>query len=310
MEIFVLKRKLKTFYHTPRVLIKKIWNMFEPFVSDEFFLKVSSFISIGYWPNFKNPKTFNDKIQWLKLNYRKKEYTKMVDKVAAKDYVAGILGNKYIIPTLGVWNSIDEVDWKELPNQFVIKATHDSGGVVICKDKATFNIEEAISLLKGAGKKNYARFSKEYVYYYVPHRFLAEKFMLPSDASINDDLSDYKFYCFNGEPKYCQVIRDRNTKETIDFYDMEWKHMDFVGLNIVAKNGTKPVPCPKKLDEMIGVCRNLSKNIPFVRVDLYVIDGNVYFGEITFYPASGLGLFTPAEWNLKLGEMIKLPSKV
>lgn len=197
-----------------------------------------------------------------------------------------------------------------LPNQFVIKATHDSGGVVICKDKATFNIEEAISLLKGAGKKNYARFSKEYVYYDVPHRFLEQKFMLPSDASINDDLSDYNFYCFNCEPKYCQVIRDRNTKETIDFYDMEWNHMDFVWLNLVAKNGTKPVPCPKKLDEMIGVCRNLSKNIPFVRVDLYVIDGNVYFGGITFYPASGLGLFTPAEWNLKLGEMIKLPSKV
>ena len=306
-----MSSKIKYIVRNPALLFLTLGHReWFNWISDKTYLKIAYWARMHKRLNLDNPQTFSEKLQWMKLYDRNPLYTKLVDKYEVKPIVEKRIGSQYIIPTLGVWNSIDEVDWKGLPNQFVIKATHYSGGVVICKDKATFNIEEAISLLKGAGKKNYARFSKEYVYYDVPHRFLEQKFMLPSDASINDDLSDYNFYCFNCEPKYCQVIRDRNTKETIDFYDMEWNHMDFVGLNLVAKNGTKPVPCPKKLDEMIGVCRNLSKNIPFVRVDLYVIDGNVYFGEITFYPASGLGLFTPAEWNLKLGEMIKLPSKV
>lgn len=306
-----MSSKIKDIVRNPALLFLTLGHReWFNWISDKTYLKIAYWARMHKRLNLDNPQTFSEKLQWMKLYDRNPLYTKLVDKYEVKPIVEKRIGSQYIIPTLGVWNSIEEVDWKGLPNQFVIKATHDSGGVVICKDKATFNIEEAISLLKGAGKKNYARFSKEYVYYDVPHRFLEQKFMLPSDASINDDLSDYNFYCFNCEPKYCQVIRDRNTKETIDFYDMEWNHMDFVGLNLVAKNGTKPVPCPKKLDEMIGVCRNLSKNIPFVRVDLYVIDGNVYFGEITFYPASGLGLFTPAEWNLKLGEMIKLPSKV
>lgn len=306
-----MSSKIKYIVRNPALLFLTLGHReWFNWISDKTYLKIAYWARMHKRLNLDNPQTFSEKLQWMKLYDRNPLYTKLVDKYEVKPIVEKRIGSQYIIPTLGVWNSIEEVDWKGLPNQFVIKATHDSGGVVICKDKATFNIEEAISLLKGAGKKNYARFSKEYVYYDVPHRFLEQKFMLPSDASINDDLSDYNFYCFNCEPKYCQVIRDRNTKETIDFYDMEWNHMDFVGLNLVAKNGTKPVPCPKKLDEMIGVCRNLSKNIPFVRVDLYVIDGNVYFGEITFYPASGLGLFTPAEWNLKLGEMIKLPSKV
>ena len=133
--------------------------------------------------------------------------------------------------------------------------------------------------------------------------------MVPSDR-LNDstyDLSDYKFFCFNGEPQFCQVIRDRNSNETIDFYDMEWIHQEFIGLNPVARNGLNPVACPKHLDEMQNICRKLSKGIPFVRVDLYVIDDKTYFGELTFFPASGFGVFSPKEWNVKLGDLLELP---
>ena len=259
-----------------------------------------------------NPKTFTEKIQWLKLHDRKPIYTKMADKYEVKEYVAQRIGEQYVIPTLGVWDRFDDIDFSLLPSQFVLKSTNGGGGtgVVICKDKSKFDKESAKRQLTKSMNVSADAFQGEWVYKGIKPRIIAEKFMTPIKNPAPADLPDYKFFCFNGEPRYCQVIRDRRSKETIDFYDMDWVHQEFVGLNPNVVNGKEPVECPKNLDEMKGICRKLAKDISFVRVDLYVIDDEEYFGELTFYPNSGFGRFTPEEWNVRLGELLTLPNEI
>lgn len=277
---------------------------------DKTYLQLLYRFKMGHRLDLNHPKTFTEKIQWLKLYNRRPEYTLMVDKYAVKKYVADIIGEKYIIPTLGVWDKPEDIDWDALPNEFVLKTTHGggSGGVVICKDKKTFDRNKAILTLRDSMNGDIYRSLREWPYKDVKKRVLAEKYMAPKDMVNNPiyDLSDYKFFCFNGEPKYCQVIRDRHSKETIDFYDMNWRHQEFVGLNPIASNGINPVPRPLLLDDMICICHKLSENMKFVRIDMYVIDNRIYFGEITFYPASGMGLFNPDKWNEELGNLISL----
>lgn len=292
-----------------------VQNFFR-WLPDKPYLQLLYRFKMGHRLDLKSPKTFTEKIQWLKLYNRKPEYTFMVDKYAVKKYVADIIGEKYIIPTLGVWDKPEDIDWDALPNEFVLKTTHGggSGGVVICKDKKTFDRNKAILTLRDSMNSDIYRSLREWPYKDVKKRVLAEKYMAPKDMVNNPiyDLSDYKFFCFNGEPKYCQVIRDRHSKESIDFYDMNWRHQEFVGLNPVTSsgknlvNGVNPVPRPLLLDDMICVCHKLSKNMKFVRIDMYVIDNRIYFGEITFYPASGMGLFNPDKWNEELGNLISL----
>lgn len=277
---------------------------------DKTYLQLLYRFKMGHRLDLNHPKTFTEKIQWLKLYNRRPEYTLMVDKYAVKKYVADIIGEKYIIPTLGVWDKPEDIDWDALPNEFVLKTTHGggSGGVVICKDKKTFDRNKAILTLRDSMNGDIYRSLREWPYKDVKKRVLAEKYMAPKDMVNNPiyDLSDYKFFCFNGEPKYCQVIRDRHSKESIDFYDMNWRHQEFVGLNPIASNGINPVPRPLLLDDMICICHKLSENKKFVRIDMYVIDNRIYFGEITFYPASGMGLFNPDKWNEELGNLISL----
>lgn len=277
---------------------------------DKTYLQLLYRFKMGHRLDLNHPKTFTEKIQWLKLYNRRPEYTLMVDKYAVKKYVADIIGEKYIIPTLGVWDKPEDIDWDALPNEFVLKTTHEggSGGVVICKDKKTFDRNKAILTLRDSMNGDIYRSLREWPYKDVKKRVLAEKYMAPKDMVNNPiyDLSDYKFFCFNGEPKYCQVIRDRHSKESIDFYDMNWRHQEFVGLNPIASNGINPVPRPLLLDDMICICHKLSENMKFVRIDMYVIDNRIYFGEITFYPASGMGLFNPDKWNEELGNLISL----
>lgn len=271
---------------------------------DKLYLTLLFRCKMGYWIDWKNPKTFSEKLQWLKLYNRKPEYTIMVDKYAVKEYVAKIIGEEYIIPTLGVWDTPEEINWDELPNQFVLKTTHDSGTVIVCKDKNEIDFKIVKKRLKKSLKKNYFYHGREWPYKNVKRRIIAEQYMEDRDS---EDLIDYKFYCFNGEPIYCQVIRDRRSKETIDFYDADWNHMPFVGLNPIVKNGITQVVKPYNLEDMLSICRKVASQLPFVRVDLYSIQRKVYMGEITFYPASGMGVFTPQEWNYKLGELISLP---
>lgn len=258
--------------------------------------------------DLKNPKTFNEKLQWMKLYDRRPEYTTMVDKYAVKEYVAKLIGEKYIIPTLGVWDSPENIDWDDLPNQFVLKCTHDSGGLVICRDKSKLDKKAAVDKLRKSLKRDYYKAGREWPYKNVPRRIIAEKYMEVTPEI--KELPDYKWYCFNGEPTYCQVIQNRTSEETIDFFDKNWNLQDFIGLNPSARHATIPLERPANLETQILIARELSKNIPFSRIDLYNINGESWFGEITLYPASGTsGTFSPEKYNELLGNMIQLPGE-
>jgi hypothetical protein len=274
--------------------------------SDKLFLKLRYRLQLGHRLNLKNPKRFTEKIQWLKLYNRKPEFTTMVDKYAVKEFVANKIGEKYIIPTLGVWDKFDDIDFDALPERFVLKTTHGGGGggVVICKDRATFDKEKAQQIINRSMKGDIYLHYREWPYKNVPRRIIAEKFIT---NGYDEELTDYKFYCFNGEPRYCQVIADRRTKETIDFFDMDWNHQDFYGLNPKCGPAAKPAAKPQGFDTMKRIARELAKDTEFVRVDLYAVNENQYFGELTFYPASGIGVFTPDSADFDLGKLLSLP---
>ena len=264
-------------------------------------------LSSGKKLNLEDPKLFGEKLQWLKLHDDQLQYKDLVDKYAVKDYVAGIIGQQYIIPTLGVWDKFDDIDFSGLPDRFVLKCTHDSGGLVICKDKRTLDIRDAKQKIDKCMKSNYFYVGREPPYRHVPHRIIAERYM---ENAQGEELADYKFYCFQGRPAYCQVISERRTSEKIDFFDMAWNHMDFTGFGSPLKPPSeRPVPVPEGFDEMKKIAALLSKDIPFLRVDLYNIDGKPYFGELTFFPASGFGRFEPDQYNGLIGDMIKLPEE-
>lgn len=250
-----------------------------------------------------------EKIQWLKLYNRKPEYTIMVDKVKVKQYVEEKLGKECIIPNLGVWESPEEIDFDALPNQFVLKCNHNSGtGMYICKDKRTLDIEKVKAGLRKGLKENYFLHGREWPYKDVPRRILAEKFMVDDNVK---ELKDYKFFCFGGIPRLCQVISDRNTDMKIDFYDMEWNRVvglvEFAGLAQYVQNSDNDIARPRSFDDMKRMAAVLSAEIPFARIDFYDIQGKAYFGEITFFPTSGFVLFSPDEWNERLGNLIEIP---
>lgn len=284
-------------------MIKRMLKKISRLIPDKLYLKIVYYCFLRKRLNLKNPKTFNEKLQWLKIYNRKDEYTKMVDKYEARFFVACKIGKEYLVPLLGVWDSANEIDFDSLPEQFVLKTTHDSGGVVICKNKSTLDKENIKHFLKKHLKNNYYYDWREWPYKNVKPRIIAEKYLKESNS---DNLKDYKIYCFNGVPKYCQVISDRYTHETIDFYDMEWNHQNFVGLTKNVHNAKYTHTKPVNLDLMINFSKILSKNIPFIRVDFFEVNKKLYFGELTFYPASGFGEFYPSKYNDILGDMIML----
>ena len=226
--------------------------------------------------------------------------------------MTNVIGCEHVIPTLGVWDRPEDIDWDKLPTRFVLKTTHGGGndGVVICRNINTFDKEYAINKLNKSLRTDLYKVWREWPYKDVPRRIIAEQFIAPT-VGVND-LPDYKWYCFNGEPKFCQLIQDRSLDETIDFYDTDWVHQGFIGLHPVAHPiahpAAHPAARPKNLETHIRIARKLSKDIPFSRIDLYEANNNTYFGEITFYPLSGLGTFTPERYNEILGKMLILPS--
>lgn len=276
-------------------------------VRDPLFLRIDYWLKIGKKLNLENPHFFNEKIQWLKLHDRRPEYVIMVDKIAVKEYVAGLIGYDYIIPTLGVWKKPEDIDWGSLPNRFVLKWNHDSGSIVICRDKNKLDKESAIKKLSYGAKVNGYWYGREWPYKGVKPLILAEVLLGPN--SETKPIPDYKWFCFNGEPVFCQVIQDRFTKETIDFFDTEWRHQEFIGLNPVAVPAEVIPSRPRNLETQISIARRLSQGIPFSRIDLYEINEQVYFGEITLYPASGFGEFYPPKYNEIIGKMLHLPGE-
>lgn len=273
------------------------------------------YLQLVYWANMhkklnlENPQSFNEKLQWLKLYDRKPEYTCMVDKYEAKKYVAERIGEEYIIPTLGVWNSFDDIDFTTLPNQFVLKTTHDSGSVVICKDKNSFNYENAKKSLTNSLRRDYYLEHREWPYKNVPPRIIAEKYMSDNQNAADEEssLKDYKFYCFSGEPKFLYISdrMDDHTKARVSFANMKWESAPF-GRTDYREFEELPER-PQHFEEMIKLARVLSEGFPFLRVDLYEINKKVYFGELTFHPCAGFMPFKPEEWDKKLGQLIILP---
>lgn len=300
---------LKEYLKHPSVLGCALLEHYGQWLPDSIYLKLMFRFKMGYRLNLRHPKTFSEKIQWLKLYNRNSDYTQMVDKYAVKEYVAKIIGEEYVIPTLGVWDKPEDIEWEKLPNQFVLKTTHGGGstGVVICRDKSAFDKQNAIDKLNASLEMDIYKLFKEWPYKNVPKRIIAERYVLP--ATDKKDLSDYKWYCFNGVPKYCQVIQDRTSEETIDFFDTDWRHQEFVGLNPIADQAVVAPICPSHLETQVQLASLLSKCFPFSRIDLYEAENKVYFGEITFFPMSGFGSFRPNQYNEILGQMISLPPK-
>ena len=252
--------------------------------------------------NFDSLSTFNEKLQWLKIYNRNEEYVKMVDKFEAKLYVKEKLGDEYIIKTYGVWNTFDEINFDSLPKSFVLKCTHDSGSVVIVHDKENFDINSARKILMKGLMNNLFYYGREWPYKYVKPRIIAEELLLDNE---NSNISDYKFFCFNGKVKCFKVDFDRFTSHKANYYDRNYKLLPF-GEMACPPDFSKVLTIPKNINEMIDLSEILSKGQPFLRVDFYSVNEKIYFGEMTFYPATGFGAFTDEKWDYRLGEWIEL----
>ena len=294
-----------TYIKKPKTLSLAVLSHFGTWLPDSLYLKIMFRLKMGYKLNLKNPQTFNEKLQWLKLYNRKPEYTPMVDKSEAKTIAENILGKGYVIPTLGVWNEFEDIDFNSLPDRFVLKTTNGGGGggVIICHDKSKLNLASAAKQLNSSLKANIYRNLKEWPYKNVKPRIIAEKFMVDESG----ELRDYKFYCFNGEPKVLLVASERFSghRTYFDYFDMDGNHLPFTqgGMN----NPVTPA-LPSTFEEMKQVAKKLSHGLPHVRIDLYSVDEKVYFGEFTFFDSSGFEKFTPREWDNIFGNWLKLPT--
>lgn len=272
-------------------------------IPDKLYLHIKYYLRMGKHLNLKNPQSFNEKLQWLKLYGRRPIDTVLSDKYAVKEYISKTIGEKYVIPLLGVWERFEDINFDKLPNQFVLKCTHDSGGIIICKDKASFNIEKARSAINKGLKHNFYVFSREKAYRDIPRRIIAEEY---KEDNKTKELRDYKFFCFDGEPKLLFIASDRQMKgeETkFDFFDMEFHHLPFTNGHPNAKILPDKPQC---FDEMKILAAVLSKDIPHVRVDFYEVNGQVFFGEMTYSHWGGMTPFEPEEWDYKLGGWICL----
>lgn len=276
-------------------------------MGDEAFLRKKFRVVMGKDLQLTSPVTFNEKLQWLKLHDRRPEYTMMADKYAVRDYIAHKLGEEHLIPLLGVWDDPDDIDFETLPDQFVLKCNHNSGlGMCICKDKSALDVKKVRKELRKGLRQDYYLTGREWPYKNIPRKILCEKYM----TDMGRELVDFKVHNFNGEPKLILVCQDRfsQTGLTEDFFTPQWEHLPMKRPGI--PNASQPIPKPEQLERMLELARQLSKGIPFVRTDFYVIEGQIYFGEFTFSPASGLTPFEPKDWDETLGSWLALPNEI
>jgi len=269
------------------------------------FLKNRYRYEMGKELNLEAPVTYTEKLQWLKLYDHKPEYTVMVDKFQVKQYVAERIGEPYVVPLLGVWENVNDIDFDSLPERFVLKTTHDSGGVVICKDKKTLDIAASRKKLNRFLKRNYYNCNREWPYKNVKPRIIAEEYMEDSEYK---ELRDYKFFTFGGEPRVLYIAQGRGKGEptVADFFDMDFNHLPFT---IDHEMADVPPEKPKNFEKMKCLAAELSKGTPQLRVDFYEVDGQVYFGEMTFFHCSGMAPFHPGSWDKTFGDWVVLPEK-
>lgn len=301
-----IKRGISYIIHDRSQFYDSIVRGFLGWLPDKLYLSLRYRCLMGHWINWKHPKTFTEKLQWLKVYDYKPEYTQMVDKLAVKDYVAERIGKEHIIPTLGVWDRVEDIDWESLPNQFVLKTTHGGGGcgVVVCPDKNSLDKEKAIEKLSSSMRSNAGKSYREKPYLNVPRKIIAEKYMAEHTPHVDSDLVDYKFYCFGGVPKLIMVANGRSTGDKrFAYYDTQWNPVD---IKWGAPRPDEEFPRPDNLEEMLKVASKLSAALVHARIDLYNIYSHVYFGEITFYDGSGFEKIDPESYDEYLGSLMKL----
>ena len=269
-------------------------------IPDKVYLKLVYRARMGKKLNFEKPITYNEKLQWLKLYDRNPAYISLVDKYEVRKYISKTIGEEYLIPLLGIYDRFDEIDFDELPDQFVLKCTHNSGGVIICKDKNKLNKKLVKENISHHLKQNYYYSGREWPYKYVKPRIICEKLL---NNLTEESLKDYKFFCFNGEPKSLMVVSDRDKDIRYDYFDMDFKHQAYTQQDI---NSSEAIARPVNYDKMVALARLLSRNIPHVRVDFYELEGKIYFGEMTFFNESGFRHFEPDEYDGIYGSWITI----
>lgn len=295
---------------TGRVFVKKVieklrYHHLLDWMPDKPYLELMYWVKMDHRLDLKNPRTFNEKLQWLKLYNRRPEYTMMADKVLVRDYIAKTLGPEYLIPLLGVWDDPDEIDFDKLPDRFVLKCNHNSGlGMCICKDKSKLDIDKVRADLRKGLKQNYYLTGREWPYKDIPRKILCEQYM----EDVSEELVDYKLMCFGGEVQCSFVCSERFSSNglRVTFFDRDWRVMPF---ERHYPKSDAPIPKPQCYTKMVAFAEKLSEGMPFVRVDFYEIGGRLYFGELTFFPGGGYEEFTPEEWDATLGDWIALPQK-
>lgn len=275
------------------------------FLPDKMYLQLFYFATTRKFINFKNPKGFCEKIQWLKVNDRRLEYSQLVDKLAVRDHITEVLGEEYLFPLLGKWESFQDIDFDSLPEQFVIKCNHDSGSTKVIKNKSLLTAEEINEMKEFYSarlKQDFYYAGREYPYKGIKPYIIAEQLMTDETAP-EKSIEDYKFFCFNGEPKVMFIATDRATDCKFDFFDMNFNHLDLVNIH---PNADKPIPKPEKFDEMKELAAKLSQGMRHVRIDLYELNGKIYFGEYTFFHGGGFQLCHPEKWERQLGDWIDI----
>lgn len=293
----LIKEPSLIWLHLPKLKLSKI-------IPDKLYLKLIFKKHVGYKLNLKNPQTFNEKLQWKKLYDRKAIYTKLADKLEVRNYVKEKIGEKYLIPLLGVWNKFEDIDFLKLPEQFVLKCNHDSGSVIVCKDKKNFNYNLAKEKINKKLKNNLFFYAREWCYKDIKPKILAEKYIEDYDLG---ELRDYKFFCFNGVVKMMYIASERMKGDTkFDFFDNDFNHLPVLNAH---PNSSTIIKKPINFEKMMELSSMLSRGIEHVRVDFYEANGKVFFSEMTFYHNAGLTSFIPKEYDYLLGSYINLSVK-
>ena len=293
-------------FHNPKHVLSAILFRCGGWIPDRTYLKWVNYLETGRHLELDNPKRYNDKLQWLKLYYHNPMWTQMVDKYGVKALVRERVGDEYVVPCLGVWSRAEDIDWDRLPDRFVLKTAHDGGnnGIYICKDKSKIDKAKVIRKINMSLHRNTFKLGREWPYKNVPRRVFAEEYL--EDAS--GELRDYKFFCFNGEVKYLYVATDRQSGDLrFNYFDSDFNLLDMWQSH---PRSDYPIAKPKVFDEMKRLAGELSKGQPEVRVDLYEVNGKIYFGEFTFFSLGGMATFHPDEWDFVWGEHIVLPEKI
>ena len=295
---------IKRFFRSRFTVNDSFTEMQKSWLPDKYYLKKKYKLMMHRELNLKNPLTFTEKLNWIKLYDRRPEYTMMVDKYAVRQYVNEKIGEEYLVPLIGVWEKVEDIDFDSLPNQFVLKCTHDCGAY-ICRDKSQVDTEEIKQWLKYHLGRNYYKWQREWPYKDVKRKIICQKYLKEENC---DKLTDYKFYCFDGEPFFMYTHRFINGKEYLDFYDMNYCHLSVSRSDYPNQYYKKASP-PLAFEKMKLLAAKLTFGIPSVRCDFFEIEGKVYFGELTFSTAGGFIPFKPEEWDYKFGELLRLPDK-